>query len=305
MQVHFINVGYGDAILITINNFVILVDGGTNRTAEYLAPGCTRTEDYLNKLGYNKIDLLIISHLHDDHVSGLVNIVKHFQVKKIWINVKPEESTDIIAKRLLPVVSVESGMLFIKALDSYAKIFEECQRKNITIEQIGKSNGRIKPDDDIIIDVLAPSVSLQNEALELFHELHREKDIKKAEKLFYRLESLGNPTSLALRIKSGDVSVMLTGDKTQGWEELYTEYGSSLESQILKVAHHGQIDGMPQAMLDISKPQYVVICSSADRRYNSAHPSIISRAHEYLLQNGKKGGVYVTSSYRTLVLPPV
>jgi Cft2 family RNA processing exonuclease len=93
-------------------------------------------EDYIKKLGYDKIDLLIITHLHDDHVSGLVNIIESLQVKKIWINVKPLKSTSDIVKRFSPVVAGnESGMLFINALSSYAKILDQCCKKNIPIEQ--------------------------------------------------------------------------------------------------------------------------------------------------------------------------
>lgn len=306
MRIHFINVGYGEAILLIKDNFVILVDGGTNRPNEYLAPGTIRVEDYIKKLGYDKIDLLIITHLHDDHVSGLVNIIESLQVKKIWINVKPLKSTSDIVKRFSPVVAGnESGMLFINALSSYAKILDQCCKKNIPIEQIGKVNGKIKLEHDIVMDILSPTVSVQNEISNLFCELQEEQDLKKAECLFYKLDSLGNSSSLAFRVESGEVSALLTGDQTQGWDELYSEYGNSLESKILKVTHHGQIDGMPQAMLDISNPKYIVVCSSADRRFNSAHPSVIERAQEHLLYNHKKGGIYVTGLDGTIIFPPV
>jgi beta-lactamase superfamily II metal-dependent hydrolase len=62
---------------------------------------------------------------------------------------------------------------------------------------------------------------------------------------------------------------------------------------------------MPQAMLDISNPKYIVVCSSADRRFNSAHPSVIERAQEHLLHNHKKGGIYVTGLDGTIIFPPV
>lgn len=306
MQLHFINVGYGEAILIIKDDFVILVDGGTDRSEEYLTSGCIRADEYIKKLGLRKIDLLIITHMHDDHVSGLVNVIKSFEVKKVWINVKPDVNMTPIINRLLPVVAGNnSGLLFINALDSYSKIFDECNKRNIAIEQIGRENGKVRLEKDISIEIISPALSVQNKMQELFCELSRDKDINRAERLFYELDSSGNKSSMAFRIKSGEIAALLTGDQTDGWEEAYREYGSSLKSQILKVTHHGQIDGMPQAMLDISNPRYIVICSSADRRYNSAHTSIIERAREYLWLNHKTNDVYITGMDGTIILPPL
>jgi beta-lactamase superfamily II metal-dependent hydrolase len=45
MQVHFINVGYGEAILVTRGGYSLLIDGGRpGRRNE--APGCIRVAEY-------------------------------------------------------------------------------------------------------------------------------------------------------------------------------------------------------------------------------------------------------------------
>lgn len=49
----------------------------------------------------------------------------------------------------------------------------------------------------------------------------------------------------------------------------------SLRSDVFKIGHHGQIDGVVQEQKDVIRPKYVVFCSSGDRRYNSGHPQII------------------------------
>lgn len=306
MRFHFINVGYGEAILIEKNDFTILVDGGTNRPEEYAVPGCVRACDYIEKSGVGKIDLMIITHLHDDHVSGLVDVIENFEVKRVWVNLKPAVDLTPIINKLLPLAAKDnSGMLFINALKSFAKILKECDNKGITTEQICKENGRIQLEEDISIDILSPALSVRNKMSDLFYELSEEKDITKAERLFYELDSLENTSSMAIRIKSGEMSALLTSDQTEGWEEAYREYDKSLESQILKVPHHGQVDGMPQAMLDLSNPCHIVICTSADKRYNSAHPSIIERARKYLWHNHKNNNVYVTAINGTVILPPL
>ena len=74
----FINVGHGDSCLLTLNqNKRILIDTGS--------PYYTQSQvvPYLKKKGINKIDLLVISHTHDDHAGGLNIIENNFKVLNI------------------------------------------------------------------------------------------------------------------------------------------------------------------------------------------------------------------------------
>jgi competence protein ComEC len=77
LEVNFFDVGQGDAILIkTPDHQKILIDGGPDNTI-------------INKLGENlpfydkEIDLMILTHPHADHVTGLVEVLKRYKVKKI------------------------------------------------------------------------------------------------------------------------------------------------------------------------------------------------------------------------------
>jgi competence protein ComEC len=77
LEVDFLNVGQGDSILIkTPYNQNILVDGGPDNSV-------------LSELGKNlsfydkNIDLIILSHPHSDHVTGLVEILRRYRVKKV------------------------------------------------------------------------------------------------------------------------------------------------------------------------------------------------------------------------------
>lgn len=78
LEVDFLDVGQGDSILIkTPDRHVILIDGGPNNIV-------------LRHLGESlpfyrrRIDLIISSHYHDDHATGLVEIVKRYRVGKIF-----------------------------------------------------------------------------------------------------------------------------------------------------------------------------------------------------------------------------
>ncbi len=84
MKVTFINVGYGDAILIEQEDKTILLDGGSMLPEEFEGfPFRIRTTSYLEKVGIKKIDLAIVSHIHDDHVGGIAAL--QIPIEKIWI----------------------------------------------------------------------------------------------------------------------------------------------------------------------------------------------------------------------------
>ncbi len=86
LKVIFFNVGDGDSILIqTPNKRVILIDGGTcayrdspfDAAEEVILP-------FLKKEGISKIDTMILTHGHSDHVGGLVTILeKGFPVGEV------------------------------------------------------------------------------------------------------------------------------------------------------------------------------------------------------------------------------
>lgn len=64
LDVHFINVGQGDAILIVCDGEAMLIDGGDNH-AEHILP------DYLEKQGITSLRYIIATHPHADHIGGL------------------------------------------------------------------------------------------------------------------------------------------------------------------------------------------------------------------------------------------
>ncbi|HBL06069.1 MAG TPA: MBL fold metallo-hydrolase, partial [Clostridium sp.] len=67
-RIHFINVGQGDSILIENNNFNILIDSGPNSAKDTLI-------SYLKKYKIKKLDYLIASHPHEDHIGSMDDIV--------------------------------------------------------------------------------------------------------------------------------------------------------------------------------------------------------------------------------------
>jgi beta-lactamase superfamily II metal-dependent hydrolase len=76
LQIHFIDVGQGDgAALISPEGEVALFDHGVLNK-------CDRPVSYLQQLGVTKIDYLITSHYHSDHIGCTTQILQQFMLQK-------------------------------------------------------------------------------------------------------------------------------------------------------------------------------------------------------------------------------
>jgi len=74
LQVHFIDVGQGDAIFITNStNQAILIDAGDK-------PFSKTVVDYLRGHNCKKLDILIASHPDNDHIGGMAGVIEGFSV---------------------------------------------------------------------------------------------------------------------------------------------------------------------------------------------------------------------------------
>jgi competence protein ComEC len=111
LQVHYIDVGQGDAILIlTPDGKAALIDGGEARSGAL---------QYLRDQGVRKLDLVVVTHPHDDHIGGLPEIFKAIPVSKVATNGQPH--TTLSYERLLEaVIDSQAEYLEVKRGDSLA-----------------------------------------------------------------------------------------------------------------------------------------------------------------------------------------
>lgn len=78
LKVHFIDVGQADAILVQEGDQAMLVDAGNNDDGELMVR-------YLNQQGIKKLQVVLGTHPHEDHIGGLDDIIKHFPVERVYL----------------------------------------------------------------------------------------------------------------------------------------------------------------------------------------------------------------------------
>lgn len=79
LNVHFLNVGQADSILIqTPNRQTVLIDAGTHDAGWSVVK-------YLLALKIKRIDVLIATHPHEDHIGGMPEIINSFTIGQVYM----------------------------------------------------------------------------------------------------------------------------------------------------------------------------------------------------------------------------
>jgi len=131
LHVSFLDIGQGDAVLVTKGNTQVLIDGGPDGHALNLAlnqkmPFWDRT-----------IELVVLTHPHDDHITGLVEVLKRYEVGQI-LNTESEsylpvydEWLALIDEKSIPITLAQAGQqinidnVIIDVLNPQREYFED------------------------------------------------------------------------------------------------------------------------------------------------------------------------------------
>ena len=93
LEVHFIDVGQADSILVRQGDHAMLVDAGNNEDAGTVT-------GYLTKQGIKQLDVLVGTHPHEDHIGSLDKVIQSFGIGRVImpkVTSTTRTFTDVIA----------------------------------------------------------------------------------------------------------------------------------------------------------------------------------------------------------------
>lgn len=297
LLIDFINVGYGDAILLRAQSgggaFTALVDcgdettgaqegnappgGGTNGspgTCESVEATCAKAKtsgqrvsaaEFLQREGIEKLDLLVLTHLHKDHVGGLDALCAAVEVKEVWCNYLPPEKL-WQGRPQQSATLTEGANSLIASLAIYTRALYDFKQKGTQVRCVPSLCGAHRFGELLLVAECAePLLYVQQE--EWFNGALQGQNLENLNEISTFL----NNTSIRLFVMYNGFTVCLPGDVTAD----YWLKAPPGRCHVLKVPHHGHADALNDAVLGHVKPEYAVVSVSDDRTDNCPNPALM------------------------------
>lgn len=239
-RIHVIDVGTGLAVFVEGPGFTLLYDAGSqddlhggdeNRVVAYIRaarPGITR------------IDHLILSHPHKDHLQLMPAVFSSFQIGDIWDSGRVNKTDGYC--HFLKAAMAEAGARYHDAISSNST-------RNVTFTGSG-CNGTVTVRQAAMMTEAPIALGSDGVLRFLYRDAHTYSD--------------PNGNSVVVRLDLGDKRLLLAGDAEGGDREppqtapgsrsiegkLLACCAANLKSDILVVGHHGSLTSSRSAFLD-------------------------------------------------------
>lgn len=216
LKIYFFGVGRYDAFLIIGNDTTIFIDGGFESTIKNVIK-------FIKKLGVTRIDALVGSHLHNNHIKAHIAMIQEFDVGAAYYG---DELETCVQRRTCVQRSTDTRAL--------VKIINE---KGIPVTYIGPElDYRI---GNINFDIVAPQNYVTSGG---YPE---------------------NSNSLNMILKFGDRKIYFSGDAIRSSEVVKNYSSDILDVDVLKYPHHGMATVSTELMKIMTPEYIIVPNSSA------------------------------------------
>lgn len=238
----------GDSIFIEYGDIDILIDAG-----EKASGSCTVVPFLLEHVEDKKLEMIITTHADSDHLGGMVGL----------------SGKDMYGALEAPGIEYQYIVDFGYEADS--KVYKDyVELRNARVQE-GATYLNIKE-------------IFNEENLEAAAHFYLGEDMF-LDFLDYKTYGIAdidddNDRSVSCLLTHGEKKKLLCGDSEKKEESYLTKLNIG-KVDVFKANHHGSPTSNTKNLLDQIRPEYVVICSSEENKYNLPKKTIISRLIEY------------------------
>ncbi|HEV2706571.1 MAG TPA: ComEC/Rec2 family competence protein [Pyrinomonadaceae bacterium] len=271
LRINFLDVGQGDAALVTTpEGRTLLIDGGGRpafdaRAHGDVTDGAEDTEpfardtrgigemvvsEYLWWRGLDRVDLIFATHADADHIDGLNDVLKNFRVGAALVGRAPADNTE------------------------FARFAKTAERAGVPVQLVMR--GDAFEFGGASFEILWPPAAPEGTR-----------------------RGSANEDSLVLRVRYGRRTFLLTGDiEARAEAALVAVEGRGLRCDALKVAHHGSRTSSTPSFVEAARPTLAVVPVGTDSPFGHPHAEVLARwraAGARVLTTGERGMITVST----------
>jgi len=275
LRVDFLDVGQGDAALVTFpDNTTLLIDGGGRpgpfqkdnlsgdvETGEETFERETRSigesvvSEYLWWRGLDHVDYILATHADADHIDGLNDVARNFSVRAALVARIPDSDPE------------------------YARFSKTLSAEHIPLRIIGA--GDVLRFGGVTASVLWPLPSVDPNA------------------------ASRNNDSIVLRLQLDERALLLTGDIEMAGESAMLQAHENVDADVIKVAHHGSKTSSTESFITAARARFAIISVGQTSIFGHPNKEVVERwktSGAQVLTTGQSGTITVTTNGQNLNL---
>lgn len=239
--------GQGDATLLQMGTFQLLVDSGppNDKVLECLG----RYVPFVDRT----IELVVATHQDSDHIGGLNSVLTNYYVDKLVWNGEEKQTADFL---------------------TFNQVIQREQDSGMSVSTVTHAR-EIHVGSNLAVTFLFPRVARFSNMTQISHkcETHLQDITDKA----IMTGNSSNNGSIVLFVRYQQVTILLMGDLETTGELTLSCLGLLEPMTIVKVGHHGSKSSSSSEFVSQTQPEYAVISVGKNNRFGHPSPEVVSR----------------------------